>query len=197
MKQHLLPKNKAIFLDRDGVLNRALIREGRPYPPQNINEVEILAGVPIALKLLKSAGFLLITVSNQPDVARGTLSRETVDAINSLLCAQLPIDHFVMCYHDNGDRCECRKPKPGMIISSASKFNIDLGKSYMIGDRWRDIVAGSVAGCKTVFLDYKYDEQRPESFNYITESLLEAAKLILSAEVSRNTGPYRVDENFY
>jgi D-glycero-D-manno-heptose 1,7-bisphosphate phosphatase len=182
MKYDFLSKNKAIFLDRDGVLNRALIRKGKPYPPRDISEVEILAGVPTALKQLKSAGFLLITISNQPDVARGKLSREIVDAINAFLGAQLPIDHFVMCYHDSGDSCDCRKPNPGMIIRSASEFNIDLGKSYMIGDRWRDMAAGSAAGCKTVFLDYKYDEQQPESFDYITESLLEAAEIILSEE---------------
>ncbi len=185
MTQALNVRHKAVFLDRDGVLNRALVREGKPYPPRDVAEVEILEGVSVALKQLKDAGFILITVSNQPDVARGTLSRESVNAINAFLGDCLPIDRFIMCYHDNDDGCDCRKPKPGMILQGACEFHIDLGKSYMVGDRWRDVEAGNQAGCKTVFIDYGYDEKQPELFNFVAGSLLEAAQIILSTEGGR------------
>lgn len=180
-----MSKNRAIFLDRDGVLNRALVRAGKPYPPQCVSEVEILPGVFEGLQQLKAVGFILITVTNQPDVARGTLNRGTVEEINSYLGDRLPINRFITCYHDSDDGCDCRKPKPGMILRGASEFQIDLEESYMIGDRWRDIVAGNNAGCKTIFVDYGYDEQRPESFDYVVGSLLEAAQIILSMENAR------------
>ena len=178
-------KARAIFLDRDGVLNRALVREGKPYPPRDLAEVEILPRVPEALLALKEAGFILITVSNQPDVARGTLSRETVDSINAYLDERMAMDRFIMCYHDSGDDCTCRKPKPGMLLDSAHEFNIDLSGSYMVGDRWRDVEAGKNAGCKTVFIDYGYDERRPEAYDFVAGSLFEAAQIILSTEKGR------------
>jgi D-glycero-D-manno-heptose 1,7-bisphosphate phosphatase len=175
-------KARAIFLDRDGVLNRALVREGKPFPPRALAEVEILPGVPEALLALKEAGFILITVSNQPDVARGTLSRDTVDSINAYLGERMPMDRFIMCYHDSSDNCLCRKPKPGMLLEGALEFNIDLSGSYMIGDRWRDVEAGINAGCKTFFIEYGYDERQPESYNFATSSLFKAAQKILSTE---------------
>ncbi len=174
------PKTRAIFLDRDGVLNRALIRAGKPYPPRDLAEVEILPGVTEALLALKAAGYKLITVSNQPDVARGTLGRDTVDSINAYLDKRLPMDRFIMCYHDSSDECPCRKPKPGMLHAGALEFNVDLSKSYMVGDRWRDVEAGKNAGCKTIFIDYDYDERQPESYDFVAGSLLEAAQIILS-----------------
>jgi D-glycero-D-manno-heptose 1,7-bisphosphate phosphatase len=178
-------KARAIFLDRDGVLNRALVREGKPYPPRELEEVEILPGVPEALLELKEAGFLLITVSNQPDVARGTLRRDTVDSINAYLGERMPMDRFIMCYHDSGDDCTCRKPMPGMLLEGALEFNVDLSRSYMVGDRWRDVEAGKNASCKTVFIDYGYDERQPEAYDFVAGSLLEAAQIILSVEKGR------------
>jgi D-glycero-D-manno-heptose 1,7-bisphosphate phosphatase len=178
-------KARAIFLDRDGVLNRALVRAGKPYPPRELAEVEILPGVPEALLALKEAGFILITVSNQPDVARGTLRPDTVDSINTYLGERMPMDRFIMCYHDSSDDCVCRKPKPGMLHEGAFEFNVDLSSSYMVGDRWRDVEAGKNAGCKTVFIDYGYDERQPESYDFVTGSFLEAAQIILSVEKDR------------
>ena len=172
-------KRRAIFLDRDGVLNRAVVRKGKPYPPDSVAEVEILPGVVDALQCLKEAGFLLIVVSNQPDVARGTTPKATVEAINAHLAERLPIDRFIMCYHDSSDGCDCRKPSAGMLFSGAREFDIDLSSSYMVGDRWRDVEAGIVAGCKTIFIDYGYDEKRPQSFDFRVSSMQEAAITIL------------------
>jgi D-glycero-D-manno-heptose 1,7-bisphosphate phosphatase len=169
---------RAVFLDRDGVINKASVREGRPYPPSNIEELEILPGVKEALQKLHEANYLLIVATNQPDVARGVCKREDVEMLNSVLASQLPIDAFKVCYHDSADGCDCRKPLPGLLLSAANDFCINLSKSFMVGDRWRDIEAGSAAGCKTFFINYRYDEKIPEAPDFIVSSLSEVEKII-------------------
>jgi len=171
---------RAVFLDRDGVINHTVVRDQKPYPPANACEVEILPGVVEALKLLKDAGFILIVVSNQPDIARGATSREAVEEINAYLAYRLPLDKLIMCYHDSGDGCHCRKPLPGMLLDGAEEFDINLTSSYMVGDRWRDVDAGIAACCKTFFIDYGYDEKQPDSSTVRVSSLLEAALIILN-----------------
>lgn len=170
---------RAIFLDRDGVINQTKVINGKPYPPANLAEMEILSGVQRALKILSEAGFLLIVITNQPDVARGTVSRETVEEINNHLANCLPIDEFRTCFHDTSDACNCRKPAPGALLAAANMHKIDLAKSYMVGDRWRDIEAGQQAGCSTIFIDYGYDEKQPESVDFRVRSLEEAAEIII------------------
>lgn len=170
---------RAVFLDRDGVLNRAMVRDGKPYPPANLAETEILPGVSDALAALHDAGYMLIVVTNQPDVARGTTPMAVVEEINSHLAMRLPIDEFRTCYHDGSDGCDCRKPLPGALLAAARQHGIDLSRSSMVGDRWRDTEAGQRAGCKTFFIDYGYAEKQPESFDYRVRSLGEAAQIIL------------------
>jgi D-glycero-D-manno-heptose 1,7-bisphosphate phosphatase len=171
---------RAVFLDRDGVLNRAVIRGGRPYPPTSLDTFEILPGVPEAVRRLHEAGFLLIGATNQPDVARGTQRREVVDAMNSRLLAEMPISAILVCYED-GDDCARRKPNPGLLLEAAETFDIDLSASFMVGDRWRDIEAGRRAGCQTIFIDRGYFERRPDpQADYVAADLGEAAAWILS-----------------
>jgi D-glycero-D-manno-heptose 1,7-bisphosphate phosphatase len=170
---------RAVFLDRDGVINRVTLRNGKPYPPNSVAALDILPGVHEALLRLKNAGFMLIVVSNQPDVARGTTTREAVETIHERLADSLPIDRFMVCYHDTSDNCDCRKPRPGMLLASAKELLIDLTKSYMVGDRWRDIEAGNRAGCKTLFIDSGYLEESPHGYDFRVASLLEAASIIL------------------
>lgn len=170
---------RAVFLDRDGVINRALVRDGKPYPPANLAAMEMLPGVGGALQALHDAGWMLIVVTNQPDVARGTTPRSDVEAINQHLQQSLPIDEFRTCYHDSIDRCDCRKPKPGALLAAAKEHNIDLSASYMVGDRWRDTEAGEQAGCMTIFIDYGYAEKQPEAVSHRVQSLSEAAAIIL------------------
>lgn len=170
---------RAVFLDRDGVINKAVVRDGKPYPPANLAAMEVLPGVEAALENLRSAGYLLIVVTNQPDVARGTASKESVEEINSALSAALPIDEFRTCYHDSADHCGCRKPQAGALLSAARLHGIDLAKSFMVGDRWRDVEAGQRAGCKTCFVDYGYAEKQPEHVDFRVTSLSEAAQIIL------------------
>jgi len=178
---------RAVFLDRDGVLNRAFVRGGKPRPPANLDELEILAGVAPALQRLKKADFVLVGITNQPDVARGDTHREIVEAINASLLAALPLDDILVCYHDDRDACDCRKPKPGLLLEASRRFEVDLGASFMVGDRWRDVAAGRSAGCRTVFVDYSYAEPRPERPDLIVRSLAAAVSWILSVELSEDT----------
>ena len=173
--------NKAVFLDRDGVINRPTIVDGKPYPPQTVTDFEILPGVDRACLDLKSAGYLLIVVTNQPDVGRGILKKEVVEAIHQTMLRYLPIDWVEVCYHagaEFGEECECRKPRPGMLLAEAEKLAIDLTRSFMIGDRWRDVECGWNAGCRTIFIDRGYRERLRHEPDYRASDLLEAAKLI-------------------
>jgi D-glycero-D-manno-heptose 1,7-bisphosphate phosphatase len=153
---------RAVFLDRDGVVIRAIVRQGRPYPVKTVEGLQILPGAAQALARLKALGFILIVVTNQPDVARGDQRRDVVEAINARISSTLPIDDVLVCFHDDRDRCECRKPLPGLILQGAAAHNVDLTASFLIGDRWRDIAAGRAAGVRTLFIDYGYAERRPE-----------------------------------
>lgn len=170
---------RAVFLDRDGVLNAVVVREGRPFPPLSLAEVKIPDDVPKAISLLKEAGMVLVVVSNQPDVARGTQRREVVQEINEWLGSQLPLDRFEVCYHDDADCCGCRKPKPGLIHRSAKALNIVVEDSFVVGDRWRDIDAGKAAGCRSVWIDCGYAERKSISHDYRATSLLDAATWII------------------
>ena len=152
---------RAVFLDRDGVLNEAVIRDGKPYPPDGVGEVELTGGAAESLQALKRRGFLLLVVTNQPDVARGKQTREAVEEIHRYMAERLPVDGFRICYHDDRDDCACRKPKPGLLTAAAADLDIDLEASYMIGDRWRDVDAGAAAGCRTVWIDACYQERGP------------------------------------
>ena len=173
---------RAVFLDRDGVINRAFVRDGKPFPPPTPQELQILPGVPEALRELKANGFKLLLVTNQPDVGRGKLSVQTLDAMHEDLRAHLPLDDILVCCHTDQDKCDCRKPMPGMIIEAARKHNIDLAASFMVGDRWRDIDAGYNAGCKTILIDYGYAERPPDHEPDLrVGSLREAADWILRA----------------
>ncbi|MDP9360509.1 MAG: HAD family hydrolase [Acidobacteriota bacterium] len=169
---------RAVFLDRDGVINRAIVRDGKPHPPASVDALEVLAGVPDALLRLREAGFRLIVVTNQPDVARGAQTREAVEAMHARLASELAIDDVLACYHD-GDSCDCRKPKPGALIDAAQRHGVELERSFMIGDRWRDIEAGQRAGCRCLFVDNGYHEQQPDAPFVRVPSLAAAADWIL------------------
>src|SRR5580692_7563508 len=178
----------AVFLDRDGVINRTFVRDGKPSPPSGVKELELLPEVASALLDLKAHGFALFVITNQPDVARGTQTREAVEAIHQALASSLPIDDIFVCYHDDADDCACRKPNPGMLFEARRKHNIDLSCSFMVGDRWRDIDAGHAAGCKTVLIDYGYRERKPAHPPEATvRSLREAADWILCSSLKEST----------
>jgi D-glycero-D-manno-heptose 1,7-bisphosphate phosphatase len=144
--------------------------------------VQILPGVADALKKLKAAGLPMFVVTNQPDVARGSQTRETVESINSYIKRQLPmLTAFYVCYHDNPDGCTCRKPGPGMLIQAAQEHGIDLAASFMIGDRWSDVVAGAAVGCKTFLFDVPYSQCHRCTPTHVVADLSEAAERILQS----------------
>jgi len=180
------PQPRAVFLDRDGVLNRAVMRAGIPYPPANRQELELIPEAPRALAFLKAMGFLLLVVTNQPDVARGTQSRSEVEAIHDLLRAQLPIDEFFVCYHDDRDQCDCRKPKPGLLLQARSRYGVNLEDSFLIGDRWKDIDAGRCVGCQTIWVDYSYAERGPSAVPSATVPSLGEAVAFIGKRIGKS-----------
>jgi D-sedoheptulose 7-phosphate isomerase len=175
---------RAVFLDRDGVLNRAPVEHGRPYSPATVAEFEILPGVEEAVSRLRAAGFHLVVVTNQPEVARGRQPRQAVEDMHEVLRDRLGLTDIRVCYHDDNDECACRKPRPGMLLDAAREHQIDLAASVMVGDRWRDVGAGTNAGCRTVFIDRHYDERRPDRPDAVVSSLAEAAAWILAQAAS-------------
>ena len=174
-----LSNTKAVFLARDGVINRALIRDGLPYPPNSLDELEILPGVSEALHILKEGGFLLIVVTNQPDVGRGIQKKQTVEKMHAYLLKKLPLDVIYVCWHGQDGECDCRNPLPGLLYQAEQDWHIDLKKSFMIRDRWRDIGTGHAAGCKTIFIDYQYDESLKYQPDYTAKSISDASKQII------------------
>lgn len=171
----------AVFLDRDGVINECKVIDGKPFPPSSLDEFILLSGVNEACRKLKQAGFVLVVTTNQPDVGRGTLKQEVVEQVHAHMCAQLPIDRVEVCYHPgrSESECDCRKPKPGMLLRATRELDINVRASWMVGDRWRDIDCGHAAGCRTILVDYNYDEPLKQPPDFRVRSLLEAADLIL------------------
>ncbi len=171
---------RAVFLDRDGVLVKPHVRDGQPQAPRSAAEMEILPGVREALARLKQEGFLLIVVTNQPELSRGTLAAEALDEMHQTLRRELPLDDILVCPHDDPDECACRKPKPGMILDAARRHAVDPRRSFLVGDRWRDVDAGHAAGCTTVLIEYGYSERPPSRpAHIVVRSLPEAARWIL------------------
>jgi len=176
---------RAVFLDRDGVLNANIVRDGRPYAPRTLADFQLFPGTEDALSQLKAAGFLLIVATNQPDVPSGITPRATVDAMHAELRRRLPLDDINICFHTDADNCACRKPKPGLLLQAAEEYDIDLASSYMIGDRWRDIEAGQSAGCFTILVDHGLRQDKPTYPDRTVSSLGEAAAIILGREPAR------------
>ena len=170
---------RAVFLDRDGVLNRAIVKAGLPLGPSTLEEFEILPGSAEAVLALKEAGFKALVVTNQPDVARGLVTRAQVEAMHGLLLEKVAVDEIRVCFHTDEDGCDCRKPKPGMLLDAAREWGIGLSDSFMIGDRWRDVDAGNAAGCRTIFIDRGYDEPLRTRPDHVVSSLTEALGFIL------------------
>jgi D-glycero-D-manno-heptose 1,7-bisphosphate phosphatase len=171
---------RAVFLDRDGVLNKAIVRDGKPFSPDSVADMEIVEDAPDALGRLRRHGFRLIVATNQPEVARGKLTRRAVDSMNDHLRSRLPLDGIEVCWHDDEDRCDCRKPEPGMLLRAAERDGITLRESFMVGDRWRDIEAGHRAGCRTVLIGDGYGETFKSPPDMAVGALSEAVAWILS-----------------
>jgi D-glycero-D-manno-heptose 1,7-bisphosphate phosphatase len=182
---------RAVFLDRDGVLNLPVVRAGQPYPPQALAEFQLYPEVPEACALLRNAGFLLVVVTNQPDIGRGTQSIQIVEAMHERLQQSITLDRIEVCTaaDDAAADARRRKPAPGMLLDAASALDIDLTSSYLVGDRWRDIDCGHAAGCATILIERGYAEKLRQTPHHHAANLLEAAKLILSLESLASSSP--------
>jgi D-glycero-D-manno-heptose 1,7-bisphosphate phosphatase len=168
----------AVFLDRDGVLNEAFVRDGVPTPPRSVAEFRLLPGVADACADLKQAGFALVVVTNQPDIARGTQSWAEVDRMHERLRGLVPLDEVCVCPHDDADACACRKPQPGMLLAAAERLGLDLARSACVGDRWRDVEAARRAGVTAIYVDCDYDERAPVGADVTVANLPAAAAWI-------------------
>jgi len=185
----------AVFLDRDGVLNEGFVRDGVPTPPRSLDEFHVLPGVAMACSDLRRAGFALVVVTNQPDIARGVLTAAEVDRMHERLRSRVPLDEICVCVHDDSDGCACRKPQPGMLLDAAERLNLDLARSACVGDRWRDIEAARRAGVRAVYVERHYGEPAPAGADVAVADLGEAAAWIRRQEWATgghtNGGPYR------
>jgi D-glycero-D-manno-heptose 1,7-bisphosphate phosphatase len=170
---------RAVFLDRDGVINANMDRDGRPVAPTTLDDFRLLPGVEDAVRRLRDAGLVVIVVTNQPDIATGRTPHATVEAMHDVIRVRLAVDDIKMCIHVDGDNCLCRKPKPGMILEAAAERGIDLPQSYVVGDRWRDVDAGHAAGCLTILVDNGYEPDRSHRPNAVVRSLPEAVDYIV------------------
>jgi D-glycero-D-manno-heptose 1,7-bisphosphate phosphatase len=176
---------RAVFLDRDGVLNAIVERDGKPASPRTVEELRLDPEAPEALAVLKAAGFRLFVVTNQPDVSRGLMSDAVLDAIHAKVADALPIEAVAACRHDNADNCACRKPKPGLLLELAARYGVDLDKSWMIGDQDRDIACGKAAGVRTVLMDRPYNSRA--GADHLASSLLKAVGAILASSPRRTS----------
>jgi D-glycero-D-manno-heptose 1,7-bisphosphate phosphatase len=166
---------RAVFLDRDGVLNHALVRDGRPGSPSNLDEFVIVDEAVRCVDRLRQLGFLTIVVTNQPDVARGRQSASVVEAMHHRLRSALPLDDILVCLHDDRENCACRKPRPGLLLEAQQRHAVDLANSFLIGDRWKDVDAAHAAGCTAVLIDRCYVEPAPRHAPHARVPTLELA----------------------
>lgn len=176
---------RAVFLDRDGVLNHPVERNGLSGPPRSVDELKMLPGVAEACAELREEGFLLVVVTNQPDVRRGTVDRSQVEAVNQAVRKAVAVDDLRTCFHDDDDACSCRKPLPGLLQEAAEDWGIDLAASYMVGDRWKDMDAGRAAGCATILVEHPLAEPGASEPWARAASLTEAAAIILRRKRGR------------
>lgn len=181
----------AVFLDRDGVLNRAEIRDGRPHAPRRLRDFRLLPGAVRGVRALHQAGFLTIVVTNQPDIANGHVEPTVVEAMHAKLRRQAPLDAIEVCPHRQEDGCGCRKPRPGLLVSAAERLGIDLAQSFLVGDRWKDIAAGRAVGCHTVFVDRGYREPERVAADTVVQSFPAAVRRIVAmTPTARLTGEH-------
>jgi len=179
-KRRAGPRRPAVFLDRDGVLNRLVMRDGRGASPRRLADFRLLPGAGTAVRALRGAGFLVIVVTNQPDVARGVLDAAELGRMHEILAAKLGVDAIYACTHDDENGCCCRKPRPGLLLRAGEELNVDLPASYMIGDSWRDVGAGRAARCRTVLVSNRVGNRSTgEDADFVVRSFKAAVSLIL------------------
>jgi len=170
---------KAVFFDRDGVINQTVFRKGAHRAPADLSEFAYVEGVLETLPVLHARGYQLLVCTNQPDVARGWQPLERVLEFHRKIVADLPVARVYACFHDDAQDCACRKPKPGLLLQGRDELEIDLARSFMIGDRWKDIEAGRAAGCRTVYLRHPHDSEDPHAPDFEITRIAQLLDIIL------------------
>jgi D-glycero-D-manno-heptose 1,7-bisphosphate phosphatase len=171
-------KRPAVFLDRDGVLVCAAPHKDYAHGPLTLDDFSTFPGISEPVGRLRDAGYLIVLATNQPGIARGQLNWDTLNEMHRRLAEIIVFDDIEVCPHTDGDVCDCRKPKPGMLLAAAKKLPIDLKASYFIGDTYRDIEAARAAGLTPILIDWPYNQDL--QVRYRVKNLDEAARVILS-----------------
>jgi histidinol-phosphate phosphatase family protein len=175
-------RSPAVFLDRDGVLNEVIVRDGHPASPRCVAELELVADIGVVHEL-RAAGYRVFIITNQPDVARGLMPAHELEAMMQRIAARIPVDEYAVCPHEDDDACDCRKPLPGMIHGLAERWNVDLSRSWVIGDTWRDIDTARAAGCGSILIRRWYNDG--VHADHEVSSLAEAVQLAAGNAVTR------------
>jgi D-glycero-D-manno-heptose 1,7-bisphosphate phosphatase len=175
----------AVFLDRDGTLNVQVVREGKPYAPEVLGDFRLFDEAAAACRDLRAAGYALVVATNQPDVGRGKVAKAVIESMHEQLMRLIPEIERVEVSYDpgRGEDAPRRKPGPGMLLDAAKALNLDLSRSWMVGDRWRDVECGKAAGVRTVFIDFGYDEVLPAPADHTVRTIREAADVILKSGI--------------
>jgi len=172
---------RAVFLDRDGVINRGHLENGKCYAPRKVNDFHLLPYVRESVARLKGAGFLVFVITNQPDINNGLVSAQTVELMHDILRKKTRVDGIYVCPHTQKENCECRKPKPGLILKAAGRFDVELAESFVLGDRASDVEAGHAVGSRTIFIDRNYKERKPVNQEFTAPSIRSATSYILKS----------------
>jgi D-glycero-D-manno-heptose 1,7-bisphosphate phosphatase len=178
---------KALFLDRDGVINKEIARDGGFFSPRFYTDFQLLPEVKEALEIAKKAGLVTIVITNQPDISRGLMELNELEKMHKEMMEKLPIDDLFVCVHSDEDECNCRKPKIGALLQAAKKWNIDLKNSYFVGDSYKDIEAGKNAQC-TTFLIQKIYNVDVKGYDFLATDLLSAVQKIV--ELTKERGDF-------
>jgi D-glycero-D-manno-heptose 1,7-bisphosphate phosphatase len=178
--------HKAVFLDRDGVINRGFIVDGKSYAPRKIEDFKLLPFVIQSVEKLINNGFLVIVITNQPDIANGLLDIETLNLMHEKLITKLKLTDIYFCPHSKNENCECRKPKPGMIYSAVKKYKINISNSFLVGDRASDIEAANAIRCRSIFINRNYKEPKPFTQEKTVNSLKSATNYILKLKKNKD-----------
>jgi D-glycero-D-manno-heptose 1,7-bisphosphate phosphatase len=179
-----LLKNKAIFFDRDGVINIPIIKKDKPYPPKEFKDLVLYKQVSKSVLKIRKHGFKVIVITNQPDYQRGLIKKKEILRINNYIKKKFKLDKLYVCY-DSDDKSFFKKPNPGMILRAKKEFNLDLKNSFVIGDTIRDVIAGKKTGCKTFLIKKKYNLSYKNIANYYVVDLYSAINKIIKTVYER------------
>ena len=173
--------NKAVFFDRDGVLNRAIIKDKKPYAPRNFSKFVLYKSTPEFIKILCNKGYKIFLVTNQPDIGNGFTDLSELNKMHDYLCSLIKFDEIFVCLHSQSQKCICRKPSPFFVLEAKKKYNLNLKNSYFIGDRYSDYQTANKAGCNFLFIDRFYRETPIFSYKKSYKHVNECIKHILGS----------------